>query len=315
MGLASVVRRLDRWQQGHAPVAFVFGVVKKFGDDRGGTLAALFAYYAFVAVFPLLLLLVTGLAFLVDHDPTFEQRVLDSALRDFPIIGPQIGANVHSLQATGLGLVVGLAGLVWGSLGLAQQGQYAMAQVWNVPGVERPGLLPRLARSLALLAVLGGGVTGSALLAGVGPTRGTLGAAASLAGSLVVNVAIFVLAFRVLTPAVVRSRDLRLGAVLAGVAWTALQTGGGLLVAHQLRDSSELYGLFGVVLGLLSFLALAGTVMLYAAEVNVVRARRLWPRSIVQPPLTASDRAVLADLVHQEERRPEQRIEVGYDDR
>jgi uncharacterized BrkB/YihY/UPF0761 family membrane protein len=90
---------------------------------------------------------------------------------------------------------------------------------------------------------------------------------------------------------------------------------GGLLVAHQLRNTTEVYGLFGVVLGLLSFLALAGTLVVYAAELNVVRARRLWPRSIVQPPLTAGDRHVLTDIARQGQRRPDQHVEVAYDDR
>jgi YihY family inner membrane protein len=311
---SSLVRRLDRWQQSHPPTAFVFGVIKKFGDDRGGVLVALFAYYAFVALFPLLLLLVTVLAFFVNRNPDVAQSVLDSALRDFPIIGEQIGSNIHSLKASGLGLFIGIAGLLWGGLGLAQQGQYSMAQVWNIPGVERPGFVPRLLRSVGLLAVLGGGVAASSILTGLASSSGLLGATISFVGSLLVNVAIFGLGFRVLTPTSVPTRDLRVGAVLAGVGWTALQTGGGLLVAHQLRNSSEVYGLFSVVLGLLSFLALAGTIIIYSAEVNVVKARHLWPRSLVQPPLTPGDRQVLADIAQQEERRPEQRVDVAFDE-
>jgi YihY family inner membrane protein len=277
-------------------------------------LAALFAYYAFVALFPLLLLLVTILGFLVNHNPDLEQRVLDSALREFPIIGDQIGANIHSLQATNLGLTVGIVGLLWGSLGLAAHGQFAMAEVWNVPGVSRPSFLVRLVRSLALFAVLGGGVVTSSVLTAFAPTLGVAAVAATLVGSLTVNIVTFLLAFRLLTPASVPSSQLRLGAALAGIAWTALQTLGGFLVANQLRHTTEVYGLFGVVLGLLSFLALAGTLVVYAAEVNVVRARRLWPRSIVQPPLTEGDRHVLTDIARQGRRRPEQRVDVVYEE-
>ncbi len=53
--------------------------------------------------------------------------------------------------------------------------------------------------------------------------------------------------------------------------------------------------------------------MLYAAELNVVLARRLWPRSLLQPPLTEADRRVLADLAMVEERRPEQSIAVTFE--
>jgi uncharacterized BrkB/YihY/UPF0761 family membrane protein len=53
------VRRLDEMQQQHAPTSLVFGVIKKFGDDNGGVLVSNLAYSAFLALFPLLLLLVT----------------------------------------------------------------------------------------------------------------------------------------------------------------------------------------------------------------------------------------------------------------
>jgi uncharacterized BrkB/YihY/UPF0761 family membrane protein len=153
------------------------------------------------------------------------------------------------------------------------------------------------------------------MLTAIAPSRGTAGAIASIAGSFVVNLAMFALAFRVLTPGSVPFRHLRPGAVIAGTGWTVLQTLGGLLIANQLRHSSQVYGLFGVVLGLVSFLALAGTILVYAAEVNVVRARHLWPRSIAQTPLVPADRAVFTDLAKEQERVPEQRVDVSYDDR
>jgi hypothetical protein len=68
------------------------------------------------------------------------------------------------------------------------------------------------------------------------------------------------------------------------------------------------------VLGLLSWLYLGTEVILYAAEVNVVRIRRLWPRSLLQPPLTEPDRRALVDLAKQEERRPEQSVDVSFPD-
>jgi uncharacterized BrkB/YihY/UPF0761 family membrane protein len=49
--------------------------------------------------------------------------------------------------------------------------------------------------------------------------------------------------------------------------------------------ASATYGTFALVIGLLSWLYLASTVTLLAAELNVVRSRRLWPRSLAPPPL------------------------------
>ena len=84
------------------------------------------------------------------------------------------------------------------------------------------------------------------------------------------------------------------------------------MIQRQLRHAQPLYGQFAFVLGLLAWLSLVAQITLYAAEINVVSSRRLWPRSIVQPPLTRADEKVLRDIARQEERRPEQRVGVGF---
>ncbi|WP_441248115.1 YihY/virulence factor BrkB family protein [Kitasatospora sp. McL0602] len=308
------VRALDRMQQRRTAPGFVVGVVRKYGDDRGGLLAALITYYAFTAVFPLLLLLTTILGYVLHDSPGAQHAVLNSALADFPIIGSQLSQNVSSLQGSGLALVVGLVGLLYGSLGVTQVLQFAMAQVWAVPGVRRPGFLPRLGRGLLLLGVLGLGLVLSAAGAAVvgGVAGGGIGRVLGLLGSAVLNIGLFLVSFRILTPAQADTRSLLPGCLLAGPAWTALQAFGGYLVTHELRHATAVFGFFGTVLGLLWWLYLSAQVTVYAAEVNVVRARRLWPRSLLQPPLTAADQQVLDAIAEQEERRPEQRVSSRF---
>jgi hypothetical protein len=96
--------------------------------------------------------------------------------------------------------------------------------------------------------------------------------------------------------------------------WTVLQVLGTWLIQHYLHSDS-VYGVFATVLGLLAWIYLAVEITVYSAEINVVLSRRLWPRSIVQPPLTEADRASLAMQALQNQRRPEQRVEVTFDDR
>src|SRR5215218_1181909 len=311
-----VVRGVDAFQQRHRAPGFVFGVIKKFGDDRAGSLAALIAYYTFLALFPLLLLLVTILGFVAQNSPDFRDRLVDSTLSEFPIIGDQIARNVDSLRATGLGLVISLIGLAWGSLGFTQAGQHAMAEVWNVPGVDRPGFFPRLARGASIIGVLGLGAVVTTVFSGFGVFNSSVPAlrGLTLLVSVALNVAISLAGFRLLTPRVVPSRDLVPGAVLAGVAWSVLQLIGGYLVSERLEQTSEVYGLFAIVLGLVFWLSLGAQMSLYAAEVNVVLARHLYPRSIVQPPLTQPDRDALRQLAQKEERRPEERVRVDFVD-
>jgi hypothetical protein len=89
----------------------------------------------------------------------------------------------------------------------------------------------------------------------------------------------------------------------------------GTYVVHHFLHSGSVCGVFATVLGLLARIYLGVEITVYAAEINVVVARRLWPRSIVQPPLTQADRAVLAAQVLQNQRRDDQHVEVSYDDR
>lgn len=310
-----VLDRIDSWQQRHRAPAFVVGVVKKYGDDRGSQLAALITYYGFLALFPLLLVFVTVLGYVAHDDPGLRRDLLDTALADFPVVGQELRRNVGALGGNGLALAVGLLALIWGSLGVAQVAQHAMAQVWNVPGARRPGFGPRLVRSLLVLAVLGLAIVGTAALT----TIATLvpgGSAVPIVSTVLVvvlNIGLYWLAFRLLTTTEIPWRDLLPGAVLGGVAWTALQALGGWLVARQLRHTSELYGTFGVVLGLLFFLYLAAQITVYAAEVNVVRARHLVPRSLAPPPLTDADEAVLTDVAAAEQRRPEEAVDVSFE--
>jgi YihY family inner membrane protein len=309
-----VLRRVDRYQQRHGWLGFLLAVVKKFGDDKGGNLTTLLAWNGFFALFPLLLILVTTLGFLLSRHPALEQRLLHSTLAEFPIIGNQLQDNIHSLHANGLGLVIGLAGFLWGARGITQAGQHAMAEIWNIPGKQRPSFATRQLRGLLLLLVFGLGVVTTTALASLPGLGGhtLLFGLANLAASAAVNTGLFLIAFRVLTPRRIPTGQLLLGAAVAGVLFTLLQALGGYLVGHNLKHAQQVYGFFAIVLGLMSWLFLSAQVTLYGAEVNVVRARRLWPRSILQPPLTEADQRALTDLAKQEERRPEQAINVEF---
>ena len=301
------VRGADRIQQGNRPVAFLFSVFKKFGDDRGGTLSSQLAYYGFVSLFPALLVATTVIGYLGNE--RVADSVIASVLGELPVFGEQVGPDAaRPIEGNWFGLVVGLAGLVYGALGVAQSGQHAMAQIWNVPGVVRPGFFPRLGRSVGFVVLIGVGAVAIAYAGQLGPPL------VALLLQVLTTAAVYLAAFRVLTPRPVALRDLVLGATVAAVGYSLLLAVGTSLVRNQLDRSEDLYGQFALVLGLLGWLNLVAAISLYGAELNVVVARRLWPRSIVQPPLTAADEQVLSDIAMQEERRPEQRVDVGFDD-
>jgi YihY family inner membrane protein len=297
---------VDRVQQRSRWLGFPLAVMGKFRDDHGGALTTVIAYNAFFAFFPLLLVVVTVLGFLLGRDSGFQQRLLGSAVADFPIIGDQLQDNIHGLRGSGIGLVVGLAAFAWGARGLAQVAQHAMAEIWNIPGRQRPGFWARQVRGLLLLMVFAVGLAATSVLTWLGSYGGKAVAVvlANLVAAAAVNVGLFLLVFRVLTPQQIPTRQLVAGALVAGVAWQVLQAVGGYLVGHYLRHTSQVYGVFAIVLGLLFWLYLGARLTLYAAEVNVVAARQLWPRSLLQPPFANTNPPASVDLANQQQHRP-----------
>ncbi len=307
---------IDRLQQKSRFLGFFFGVIKKFGDDQGGSLAALITFFGFTSMFPLLLLAVTLLGAIVGSSSSVTESVVNSALSQFPILGSELANNIHALHRnSAISLAIGIIGLVLGSQGASQSSQYAMAQVWNIPVTQRPNYLSRLARTAGLILVLGlFFVLGATLSAFSSSTsQNYLLRAVALVFSIAVNLALYLIAFRLLTPKQIETKHLVVGALVGGVAWTILQLLSGYLVSHQLRHASQVYGFFAVVLGILSWIYLGARVLIYSAEINVVITRRLWPRSISGPPWTQADMNVFRALSEQQDRAKHEHIHVDFD--
>jgi membrane protein len=315
-GISGIVERVDGIQQGRRWLAFPFAVAKKFGDDEAGSLAALIAYYGFFSLFPLLLVLVTLLGFALRDNPDLQQRILDSALAQFPVIGDQI-ASPEALAGSTVALVIGIATALWAGMGVMQAAQRAMNEVWDVPKRERPGFLESRLRSLLMLAILGTVTLASTGLAAVGAAVGRFSiplGILTLLGSLVLNLVLFLVTFRVLTDRDLSWGDVFPGAVVAAVLWWLLQALGTTIVGNQIGKASNTYGTFALVIGLLAWIYLGAQMTLLSAEINVVRKDRLWPRSLLaKPPLTAGDEGVLTRAAKSEERIPDERVDVSFE--
>jgi membrane protein len=314
-----MLHRADEVQRAHPALAFPFAVVKKFGDDRASQLAALIAYYGFFSLFPLLLVFATVAAFVLDGDPDLQGRLIDSVLEQFPVVGTSIGKviddSVEQLSGSPLALTVGLVGALWTGTAVVATAQQSMDDIWDVPRAERPGLIGRIVRAFLLLFVFAASIVLSTFLAGTGTETGwgsVVLRAISLVGLTLVSLAVFAFAFRVLTVASVSWRQVLPGAVVAAVGWTALLLVGRWIVDRQIGQASAVYGLFATVIGLLAWIYLAAQLFLLAGEVNVVLARRLWPRSLAPPPLVTKDHEVLAGQAEEQRARPEERVDVTF---
>jgi YihY family inner membrane protein len=278
-----LVDRADGFQQRYRASAVPCAVVRKYSDDQAGRLTGQISHAAFLAVFPMLLVLLTLLGIVLAGHDGLQDDIINSALRQFPVLGSDLRNNVHQLSArNSLALAIGLVWLLYGSMRLSRNAQVMMAVVWDIDRDELPDLWHWIPRAAGFLAVLGVGFLAGGALAGLG-AFGRLGAFSAwigLALSLVVNVLMYWGGFAVVVRIPRGERAVWPGAVIAGVGWTLLQFAGAQLLSHQLRHLSNLYGTFASVLGLIWWIALGAMVTVYAAEVNVVLTRHLWPRSI-----------------------------------
>jgi membrane protein len=313
--------RLDDFQRRHDWLGLPLAVIYKYNDDQGSYLAALITYYGFVSLFPLLLLAVSVLGFVLHGNPGLQHTILRSAVSNFPIIGKQLRTNVRGYGGSGAGLAVGVLGSVYGGLGVAQAGQNAMNIVWGVPRNRRPNPLKARGRSLLLLVLLGTGVVVTSGLSGLSTTIGGVGVGGRIgvtALSLLVNCGLFLVAFRVLTAHDVSTRDVAVGALASAVAWQVLQELATYYLAHKLRGTDEVYGLFGYVLGLLAWIYIEAVVVVLCAELNVVIRRRLWPRALLTPftddvDLTHADRDAYGSYARAQQFKGFERVDVDFD--
>ena len=307
--------RFDGWQRATPAIAVPVAVLRKFADDGASRKAALIAYWSFFSLFPLLLAFTSILGFLLEGDPEFQKDVVDSTVAQIPVIGDQLSRDAASLQGSAVAIAIGLAGAVWAGLGVTLAIGSALDGLWAVPRMNRPGYVRARLRGLAILAVIGTAnvlTTAVVTLARNGTIQPPAAGIASVAGSAAIDFVVFLTAFRVLTAARVSVGQLLPGSVLATISWVGLQTVGGLYAERVVAQSNEIYGAFAAVIGLLSWLWLAAQVSLAAAEVNVVLAERLWPRSL-SGGLALGDRRALGRAARAEQRDRREHISVSFD--
>ncbi|MFC1408882.1 YihY/virulence factor BrkB family protein [Streptacidiphilus sp. N1-12] len=323
--MRTFTNRLDGYQRRHRWLGMPLAVLYKFVEDQGTYQAALLTYYGFVSLFPLLLLLTTGLGFALHGNPRLQQQVLNSALGQFPVVGDQLGANIHSFHGNSFALAVGVLGSVYGALGIAQAAQNALNRIWAVPHYRRPNPLKGRLRSLILLAMLGVGVVLTSGLAALAATSHVFGVDISWAArigavalSVALNSALLMLTYRVLTARVLSRAQLWPEALAGAVVWQGLLAASTYSVSHTLRGATATYGMFAIVLGLLTWLYLGAMTFILCAQSATVRSRRLWPRNLLAPftddiTLTGADKRAYTSYATTESYKPYEDIRVQFD--
>jgi membrane protein len=311
--VGAVLKRIDAYQREHRWLAVPVAIVKKFGDDGANREAALIAWWGFFSLFPLLLLFTAILGFVLSGDPDAQQSIRDSALSNFPVLGPTLSEG--QLDGSGTALAIGIGGALFSGIAVTLAAQDAFNKVYAVPKRQRPNPIKSRLRGLALLAILGllqilatGATAVLASLGGVGTNVLGIGV------GLLLNLVLFFAVFRLLTDKSVPTAHLRPGIITAAILWTLLLRFGSVYTEHVVKDAGATYGTFAAVIGLLTWLYVGARVLVYSAEFNSVLTARLWPRSLFGEPQTEPDFRAKAAVARVEEQTSDERIVARFED-
>lgn len=323
MHRVGVVGTIDGFQRRHPVIGFPLGVIYKFFDDQGNYLAAMLTYYAFVAIFPLMLLGTSILGFVLGARPEWQEDILNSALGQFPIIGDQLG-RPEGLRGSAAGVTFGSLAALYGSLGLATSLQNAMHIAWSVPRNSRPNPFYARVKSLVLLLTAGLALLSVTVVSTIASTTTAFIEVGTrwllpLVTVLVVGAMLTIL-FRFAAAGQHSFRRAAPGGYALALMWQLLQLGGVLYVAEVLVDTTAMTKTFGLVLGLIGFLFIGAVMAVLAMEINVVIARRLYPRALLTPftdavDLTPADRRAYASYARMQRHKGFERVSVTWDDR
>ncbi|QBR93059.1 YihY/virulence factor BrkB family protein [Nocardioides euryhalodurans] len=317
---------VDGFQRRHPVLGVPIAVIYKFFEDQGNFLAAMATYYAFIAIFPLLLLASSIFGFVLQGRPDLEEAALNSALAQFPIIGDQLG-RPEGLTGSVTAVVVGSLAAIYGALGLGQAIQNVMNAAWSVPRNSRPNPVLMRLRSLLLLLLAGTAVLGLSIFSALGSNAEVFGPAGNAAVAWLIRIGTVLILTAVLTSlfrlAAARSHSwvgALPGAFFTAVGWQVLQNVGAMYATSVLAGTSALNQTFGLVLGLIGLIFIASLTAVLGIEINVVLARRLWPRALLTPftdavDLTDADRKAYALYAQAQRHKGFETVTVRFDGR
>jgi membrane protein len=284
-GVRAKLDRLDSYQQRHPALGVPIAVARKFFEDESINLAAVIAFWAFFSIFPLLLIFVTLLGYVLP--PSLQGDVLRSAANFFPLLSTD---SIGRLSGQWWTLVVGILSALWSGSFVVIAIQSAFNSVWEIPHAQRPSFGAQIKRGLFALGAIALGLVGSTVISSylTATATGTgLGVVARLTGYLIavaLDVGLFIVAFHLLTDRDVSTRDVLPGALLSGIVFWLLQQLSSLIIFRYLHNAERIYGSYATVITMLTWFYLQSVVTLLGAQLNVVLKERLHPRRLIPAP-------------------------------
>ncbi len=300
------LKRLNHYQLEHRTSGFSYGVIKKYGEDDAGYQASLITYYAFLALFPLLIVVTSILQLVFRHDQTLKLKIVSTISHYFPAMSTELQSSIHSFRRTGLALIIGLLIAIYGARGVAGAWRNTLDNFMFVPRLKRLSQPRSTLRNLNLIFIGGIGILLAASLSTLATSLDHGLPFRLLADGLAILVLFGVLAFlfKIGTTARLSNKTVVISALLATIGLQLLQVLGGYIMSHELSHLSPFYGTLSTVLGLMFWIYLQVQVLLLVFETAIVHHYKLWPRSFSQSQPTPQDVRVNKLYEKREQRLP-----------
>ncbi len=250
----------------------------RYSADAGNQLAAAITYFSFLSLFPLLLLAVSVLGFVLHGDPHLQARVIQNIQSALPgQTKDVISGAVNSRRAVGL---VGLFGLLYSGLGWVENLRTAIRTVWH-QNVKAGNIVKTKLSDLVILVGLGLTLATSVVISGVGnaatsfvigllnignvPGVTVLTKIVTIAIAIGADVLIFLWLFIRLPKVQTPWRRVLKGALFASIGFEILKLVGAFYIARTTKNATATYGALGVVIGALVWINTVSRFMLFAA--------------------------------------------------
>jgi membrane protein len=252
----------------------------RYERTQGDLLAAGVTYFAFLSLFPILLLAASLFGLFLAGDALLQQQLFDSIRETFPgQLGEQLVHEVSSaVGSAGVTGVIGLIGFLYAGLRTVDKLRIGMELIWKGQ-VEKPDVLRDNLQDLVALVALGGigllslGLTGAVTqetsrvltLLGLADQRGygLLTWTVGIALALVVDVVIFLWLLRVVPSVSHPLRRLLRGALFGAAGFEVLKLIGGYYLT--LISGSVTASAFGGAVGLLIWINLVARFAFFTA--------------------------------------------------
>lgn len=217
----------------------------------------------------------TILGFVLQDNEELQQRIIDGAFADIPVIGPQLAADPTSLTGNTWALIIGLGGALWSATRAFVAIQLAQDDVWEIDVDDRAAMPAQRGKALLGIVFIGAAQIGSLAIATVLsqislPIGGRI---VLLLATVLINMVALGAMFRYLTSAEPSWRDVWPGAIGAGIVYTLVLQFGTLIVNRITENAESTYGTFALVLGLVTWMGLLAISALMCTELNAALVR------------------------------------------